>query len=169
MKNIVLTGFMGTGKTAVGSILAQRLGHVLIDVDSEIEKEQNMKISDIFREHGQPEFRNIESEMIKRLSELNRAVISTGGGAVLRQQNIDNLKRKGIIVCLTASPETIYNRTKCSNDRPLLNVEDPLDEIRKLLDYRKPYYENADIVIDTEGKSPVEVAEEIIEIIRSGM
>jgi shikimate kinase len=167
VKNIVLTGFMGTGKTEVGRVLAQRLGYVLIDVDEEIEKEQKMKISDIFSRSGEPAFRDIESAMIRKLAQLGRAVISTGGGAVLRQENINSLRSKGVIVCLTASAETIFGRTKRSNDRPLLKVDDPLGKIKELLVFRQPCYKKADIAIDTEGKAPVEVAEEIIEKVRS--
>ncbi len=163
MKNIVLIGFMGTGKTEVGRILSQRLGYVLVDADTEIEKEQGMTITEIFKQYGEPKFREIESNVIKRLSEVKNAVISTGGGAVLRQENMDNLRRNGVVVCLTASPETILKRTSNNNDRPLLQVDNPLQKIKELLEFRKPYYEKADIMIDTEGKSPIEVAEEIIE------
>lgn len=162
MKNIVLTGFMGTGKTQVGRILSQRLGYKLMDVDDNIEREQKMKITEIFKNYGEPAFRDMESAVIKRLSEMDRAVISTGGGAVLRQENMDNLRKKGVIVCLTASPETILKRTGNNNDRPLLRVENPLQKIKELLQIRTPYYEKADIMIDTDGKSPFEVADEII-------
>lgn len=168
MKNIVLTGFMGTGKTEVGKILAQRLGYTFLDADSIIEQEQKMSITEIFRQHGEPYFRDIESDVIRRLSERDRVVISTGGGAVLRQENMDNLRKKGIIVCLTASPETILERTSNDNTRPLLQVEDPLKKIKELLEFRRPYYERSDIMVDTEGKSPIDVAEEIIERIRAG-
>ena len=165
MKNIVLIGFMGTGKTEVGKILSQRLGYNLIDVDSEIEKEQKMTITKIFKQHGETVFREIESDIIKRLSEIENTVLSTGGGAVLRQENINNLRKKGIIICLTASPETIVKRTSNCNDRPLLKVEDPLQKIKELLDIRKPYYEKADVIIDTESKSSIDVANEILMIL----
>ncbi|MCI0469263.1 MAG: AAA family ATPase, partial [Nitrospirae bacterium] len=164
-KNIVLTGFMGTGKTEVGQILAGRLNYSLIDVDSEIEREQQMTITDIFSQFGEGAFRDIESSVIKRLSEADMAVISTGGGAVLRQENMINLRKKGIIICLAASPETIFKRTSSSNDRPLLQVENPLQKIKELLDFRMPYYEQADIIVDTEDKSPLDVAGEIIRLI----
>ncbi|MBI3592190.1 MAG: shikimate kinase [Nitrospirae bacterium] len=163
MKNIVLTGFMGTGKTEVGRILSQRLGYMLIDVDSEIEREQKLAITEIFRRFGEPEFRDMESDAIRRLSEMENLVISTGGGAVLRQENMDNLREKGVIVCLAASPETILKRTCSNNDRPLLQVDNPLQKIKELLDFRRPYYEKADIMVDTEEKTPLEVAEEIME------
>lgn len=163
-KNIVLTGFMGTGKTEVGRIIAQRLGYMLVDADDEIEREQKMKISEIFGTLGEPAFRDIEAAVIRRISQHARSVISTGGGAVLRQENIDNLRLRGVMVCLIASPETIFNRTKRSSDRPLLKVDDPLGKIRELLASRQACYRKADISIDTEGKTPVEVAEEIIEL-----
>jgi len=165
MKNIVLVGFMGTGKTEVGRILSKKLGYALIDADTEIEKKQNTTITEIFRQQGEPAFRDIEAEVIKQLSGLKKNVISTGGGAVLRQENIDNLRANGVLVCLSATPETILQRTSANNDRPLLQTENPLQKIKELLAYRKPYYEKADIMIDTENKNPLEIAEEIIKAV----
>lgn len=167
MKNIVLTGFMGTGKTEVGRLLARRLGYKFIDADSIIEEEQKMPITEIFKRFGEPYFRDIESEVIKRLSEMEKVIISTGGGVVLREENMNNLRKKGIIICLMASPETIYERTKDDTSRPLLQVKDPLQRIRELLNFRRPYYEKADIMIDTDGKTPEEVAEDIIKRIHT--
>jgi shikimate kinase len=168
MKNIVLTGFMGTGKTAIGRKLSRLLNMKLVDVDTEIEKSQKMTINEIFKKFGEPRFREIETEMIKRLSENENVIISTGGGAVLRQENTDALRGKGVIVCLMATPETILKRTCHSSNRPLLQVEDPLRRIEELLNFRRPFYEKADIIIDTEGKTPLQVAEEIIEKIKVG-
>lgn len=167
VKNIVLTGFMGAGKSAVARILSQQLGYVLVDVDCELERERQMTITEMFKQYGEAAFRDMESAMIKKLSEMDRAVIATGGGAVLRQENRDNLRRKGIIVCLTASAETIYRRTGKDSNRPLLQVDDPLGKIREMLASRKPYYEMADIMVDTEGKTPAEVAGEIIKKTRA--
>jgi len=166
MKNIVLTGFMGTGKTAVGRELAHILDMKLIDVDTEIEASRDMTINEIFREFGEAVFREIETDMIRKIAGNKYVIISTGGGAVLKQENMETLRKTGIIVCLMASPETILRRTSGANDRPLLNVENPLEKIRELLDFRKPYYEKADIVIDTEGKTPLQIAEEIIEKVK---
>lgn len=157
---------MGTGKTEVGKLLAQRLGLTFFDADSIIEQEQNMTITEIFRQFGEPYFRDIEADVIKRLSEKDRVVIATGGGAVLREENMKNLRKKGIIVCLTASPETILRRTSNDSSRPLLQVEDPLRKIKELLKFRRPYYEKADIMVDTEDKDPAEIVEEIMERIR---
>ncbi|RJQ40489.1 MAG: shikimate kinase [Nitrospiraceae bacterium] len=164
MKNIVLTGFMGTGKSEVGKELSRVLGWQVIDIDTEIEKSQNMKITEIFKQFGEPRFRDLETEMIKNLSKNKNVIISTGGGAVLRQENMDALRESGVIICLTAAPETILKRTSNNNDRPLLQAENPLKKIKELLEFRMPYYQKADIIVDTENKKPFEVAEEIIEI-----
>jgi shikimate kinase len=166
MKNIILIGFMGTGKTAVGRRLSMLLNMELIDVDTEIEKSQHMTINEIFRQFGEPRFREIETKMIQELSTRKDVIISTGGGAVLRQENMDILKRQGVIICLMALPETILKRTSHSSNRPLLKVEDPLVKIKELLHFRRPFYEKADIMIDTEGKTPLQIAEEIIKKIR---
>jgi shikimate kinase len=166
VKNIVLTGFMGTGKTEVGKILAQKLGYQMIDSDSEIERDQGLSINEIFEKQGEQFFRDIEADVIKRLSERKNCVISTGGGAVLRQANIDNLRRTGVIVCLTADPETILQRTAGDNERPLLQTDNPLQRIKELLAIRRPFYEKSDIMIDTKGRTPLEISEEIIKEIR---
>lgn len=166
MKNIVLTGFMGTGKTEVGRELSTILGWKLIDVDDEIVKSKGMSINDIFSRFGEPAFRDIETEMIKKTASNKNIIISTGGGAVLRQENMDILREKGVIVCLTATPETILKRTNNNDERPLLKVEDPLRKIKELLDFRRPFYEKADIMIDTENRTPRRIAEEILERIK---
>jgi shikimate kinase len=161
-RNIVLTGFMGTGKSRVGKILAEKLGYAFIDIDTRIEAEQKKKISEIFEGQGEACFREMEADMIRRIADMEGAVIATGGGAILRDDNVANLTRKGVIVCLTASPETIFSRTGASKERPLLSTGDPLATIRQLLSSRKPYYDKSGIMIDTEGKSPLVVAEEIL-------
>ncbi len=163
MKNIVLTGFMGTGKTEVGRELARVLGWRLIDVDGEIVRSRNMSINEIFGKFGEPEFRDIETETIKEISKKKNVIISTGGGAVLRQENMDILRENGVIVCLSATPETILGRTSSNDERPLLRVNNPLEKIGELLEFRRPFYEKADIIIDTEEKTPLQVAEEILE------
>lgn len=165
-KNIVLTGFMGTGKTAVGRELSRMLDMRIVDIDDEIEKKQNMKINDIFRTFGEEFFRKIETEVIAKFSRSENMIISTGGGAVLRQENMDALKENGVIFCLSASPRTILDRTSGSDDRPLLKVENPLSKIEELLAFRSKYYEKAGIMIDTEGKTPLKVAMEIAEIMK---
>lgn len=154
---------MGAGKTAVGRELTNILKWGLIDIDDEIVKAQGLNISDIFSSFGEAAFRDLETEMIRETAAKNNVIISTGGGAVLRQENRELLNNNGIIVCLIATPETILERTGRSAKRPLLNVEDPLGRIKELLEARRPFYEKADIIIDTEAKTPRQVAEEILE------
>lgn len=163
MKNIVLTGFMGTGKTSIATELSSMIGLQIVDMDTEIEKEQGITINEIFSQFGEPRFRDIETEMAQKVGRMNGKIISTGGGVVLRRENIDLLRENGFIVCLTASPQTVLKRTSSSDERPLLKVEDPLKKIQELLDHRMPFYKNADVMIDTENKTPRQVAEEIIE------
>lgn len=160
--NIILTGFMGTGKTTVGKIIAEKLKFSFIDIDALIEKAIGMKISEIFSEFGESRFREIETEMVKLITKKNSLVISTGGGVVLREENMYYLKKSGIVFCLTASENTILNRVKNCKDRPLLLVDNPQERIRELMDRRKPFYEKADFIIDTERISAEEVAEKII-------
>lgn len=157
---------MGTGKTEVGRELAHLKGLKLIDVDTEIEHSEEMTINDIFKRFGEERFREIETKMIDKLAREENVIISTGGGAVLRQQNLDALKKTGIVICLTASPETILMRTSATDERPLLQVENPLAKINELLQFRKPFYDRADFMINTEGKTPLQIAEEITEKIR---
>ncbi|GAB4483283.1 MAG: shikimate kinase [Thermodesulfovibrionales bacterium] len=166
MANIVLTGFMGTGKTSVSRELARMLGMKLIDADEEIERTQKTAISEIFRLFGEQRFREIETETLRTLAKEDKTIISTGGGAVLREENMKALRENGMIFCLSASPETIYERTRHTTDRPLLNVDDPLARIRELLNSRMPYYEKAGTMIDTENKTPHQVAEEIARLFR---
>jgi shikimate kinase len=168
MKNIVLTGFMGTGKTSVGRELSRILSMKLVDIDAEIEKSEKMTINDIFKNCGEERFRSIETEMIKKFSRENNIIISTGGGAVLRDENMTALRETGMIFCLNAYAETIFRRTGGSDERPLLKNEDPLSRIRELLSFRRPFYESAGIMIDTEGKTPLQIAEEIIEKVKCG-
>lgn len=163
MKNIVLSGFMGTGKTEAGRELARILGWNIIDVDDEIVKAEKMTINEIFAQFGEPAFRDMEAAVIRGISKKKNVIIATGGGAVLRQDNTDALRQNGIVVCLTASPETILKRIGGSSERPLLKVKNPLRKIRELMQARMPFYQKADIVIDTEKKAPREVAVEILE------
>lgn len=166
MKNIVLAGFMGTGKTAVSAELARLTGFKNIDIDAEIEKTAGMSIPDIFEKYGEPHFRNLETEEIKKISSGRNLIISLGGGAVMREENMQALREGGVIICLAAEPETILQRTGNDSNRPLLQVEDPLKKINELLAVRKPYYERADVMVHTDSKSPLEVAEEIMGIVK---
>jgi shikimate kinase len=166
VKNIILTGFMGTGKTAVGRELSRMLDLKIVDIDTEIERSQKMTINDIFKNHEEKHFRDIETKMIQKISGQKNIIISTGGGAVLREENMELLRENGSVFCLSASAETIYERTSRSDERPLLKVEDPMAKIRELLEYRMPFYEQAGTVVETDGKTPLQIAEEIAEIIK---
>lgn len=165
MKNIVLTGFMGTGKTVVGKKLAYKLNFDFVNTDNLIENETGLRISEIFSLHGEKYFRTIEKNIIKDISSSQDTVIATGGGVVLDSENISNLKKNGIIICLTALPEVILSRTQQKTHRPLLNIDNPLLNIKKLLNYRKPFYENAEQIIDTSHLSVNQVVEKIITIL----
>ncbi|MDA8168143.1 MAG: shikimate kinase [Nitrospiraceae bacterium] len=162
--NIILTGFMGTGKTSVARELAHLLGRRVIDLDTEIEKSAGMSITEIFRKFGEPWFRDLETRTARENARKKpAAIISTGGGVVLRSENMEALRESGIVFCLQATPETILKRTSSNNERPLLHVEDPLGRIRDMLSARAPFYSVCDSMIDTEGKSPRQIAEEILE------
>jgi shikimate kinase len=165
MKNIALVGFMGTGKTTIGMRLARKLGYTFVDSDNEVEREQGVSISHIFSELGEPRFRELEKGMLKRLSQRKGLVISAGGGAVIDPENVDNLRKGGPVVCLTAKAEVIYDRIKHSTHRPLLHVDDPLAKIKELLDVRAPFYARADITVDTSGLTHDEVVEMVLKAV----
>jgi len=137
--SLALIGFMGTGKTAVGKLLAQKLGKTFFETDVLIERKAGKSIPEIFRQEGEIGFRELEIEVIKEIAGRKNAVIACGGGAVLNTINIDRLKRECVIVCLAASPEVILKRTSADKDgRPLLAVADRLRQIKELLKFRRP-------------------------------
>lgn len=160
--NLILTGFMGTGKTAVGKIVAKKLGWQFFDTDEIIEQETDLSISKIFANKGEPYFRELETKTIKLLCVLYKSVISCGGGAVLNEDNMEELENCGVVVCLTASPEAILERTK-GEARPLLQVKDPVTKIYELLKAREKYYKRCRLMIDTTNLTPEQVADKIIE------
>jgi shikimate kinase len=168
--NIVLTGFMGTGKSTVGRLLAHGLDFTFVDVDARIETEAGKSISRIFQSDGEEHFRKLEAKLAVELAAKDHQVIATGGGFVLNPHNITVFKPCGVIVTLTATPEVIYKRIKEERQRPLLAVADPLARISELLLERAPYYQNADLTVDTAGKNPVDLANEIgAELMRRGL
>ena len=165
LMNIVLTGMMGTGKTAVGKKLAQKLNMKYISTDEMIEKDVRMTIPEIFKKKGEPYFRDVETKAIKCLAMLDNFVIDTGGGVVQKSENMEELERNGVIICLTASPEVILRRTSKTDYRPLLNIEDSENEIRKLLKKREQFYKRCSRMIDTSNKGIEEVVDEIIKFL----
>lgn len=162
MKNIILTGFMGTGKSSVGVELAEKLGYSYCDLDSLITDHAGMSINRIFAQHGEPHFRDLESGMIEELADKKRLVISTGGGAVIRDKNRALLKSIGVVVNLAASAEDIFSRLHMDTSRPLLKDNLSAEKIRSMMAERETYYEEADIRIDTTGKKVEDVVREIL-------
>ena len=167
MRNIVLYGFMGTGKSRLAKELARDYNLHYMEMDEVIEREAEISINEIFKVHGEKHFRFLERSLSQRLAESTGNVISTGGGVVLDERNIRDFDRNGIGICLWASPEVIYERTKKDKHRPLLNVPDPLETIKKLLSSREPYYKKAHYHIDTSELSPEEVLTEAKSIIEN--
>lgn len=165
MRNIVLIGFMGTGKTTIATQLARFLKMRYVSTDDLIEKREKRTINEIFTTEGEEYFRDIESEIIRELCGMEGQVIDAGGGAVIRDENIVNMKSGGVLICLTADEDAIMSRTKKYKHRPLLNVEDPKAKIRSLLAKRAPFYAKADHTIDTGKLSVRQVVEKIKEIV----
>ena len=164
--NIVLTGFMGSGKTAVGEALAVKTGRRFLDTDAMIKAECTITIKEIFEKFGESGFRRIEYEIVKKAARYKNVVIACGGGVVLNENNIKFLRRKGLIICLHAKPEEIYKRIKGDTSRPLLNCPNPVSEIRKLLKERKSFYANCDYSINTDGLSVDEIVGKILQRVR---
>ncbi len=165
-KNIILTGFMGVGKTLVGKKLANDLGYTFVDTDKLIEDDQHMAITAIFSRQGEPYFREVEARIIRQVMEGEQQVVSTGGGAVIQDRNRRAFKKAGLVVCLTARPEVIYARIRHETHRPLLQTPDPEAKIRELLDSRAAFYAQADVIIDTSEKTADDVITAIKERIK---
>lgn len=166
MRNIYLTGFMGTGKSAVGRELAKRLKFMLVDIDALIVQKEKRSINDIFSQSGEPYFRKVESATLKEVSLKEDQVVSCGGGIVLNPDNTALMKQTGRLVYLSARPEVIFERVRRHTHRPLLQVADPLAKIQELLAARKPHYEQAEFVVDSSEISVKEVADKILELIK---
>ncbi|HBA83344.1 MAG TPA: shikimate kinase [Verrucomicrobia bacterium] len=164
--NIVLTGFMGTGKSTVGRCLAAKLQRDFLDMDALIEQRAGRKISDIFAQDGEPVFRRLERALVQELSAQTNRVIATGGGVVLNPENIADFSRNGLIVCLTAPPDVILRRVAQETHRPLLEQGEKNERIVRLLESRRALYEAIPHRVDTSTLSPEEVAERILELFR---
>lgn len=170
MKNIVLIGFMGTGKTSTGRMLAARLGAAFIDMDQRIEEETGMSIPAIFEKKGESFFRSREKQLVKRLSARRNAVISTGGGTVKDPENVAMLHRDGVIICLSASIDAVLERTGRRGQRPVLDRADQGDRreaVEKLMNEREALYKQADFTVDTSELSPLQVVETILRYLKS--
>jgi len=164
MRNLVLFGFMGTGKSLIATKLQKILNLDLWDMDRMIEQKEGKTIDRIFSEEGEEYFRELEKNMSRELSEKSDLIISTGGGVVLNERNIRNLGKNGVCFCLNASPETIFDRVKDETHRPLLQTTNPLDTIRSILESRINHYSKVQFQIDTDEKVPDEICAEILSI-----
>ncbi len=162
MTNIVLIGFMGAGKTAVAKKLAHALGQKLVSIDEQIVEQEGRSINEIFSTQGEKYFRSIEKQIVSQISHGDGLVIDCGGGTVLDAENMAHLKRNGTVIYLKASAKTIFHRTKNAHHRPLLNVQDPQAKIEELLSLRGPFYQQADLVINTDEKTEKDVVQEIL-------
>jgi len=170
MNNVILVGYMGSGKTTVGKKLSYRLKRTFLDTDREIEREQKRSIPEIFAGQGENGFRRLETEYLKGLLSDNELhVISTGGGMVLREENRMLLQSLGTVVYLRAAPETIWERLQGDTTRPLLQTADPETKIREMMRERAPFYEAAaNVTISVDGLGFEEIVDRICDRIDGG-
>ncbi len=165
--NLMLIGFMGTGKSTVAGKIKEMLQVEQIEMDALIAEEAGMSIPDIFEKYGEEYFRDLETEMLRKFKEKKPVVVSCGGGAVLRDENIEIMKGQGKIILLTATPQTIYERVKDTNDRPVLNGNMNVEYISELMEKRRARYEMAaDIMVATDGKTVDEICNEILKAVQ---
>ncbi len=162
LANIALIGFMGTGKTSVGRLVAEQLRFEYLDTDDVIQTSTGRSIADIFTKDGEPAFRALEARVVQELATRAKIVISTGGGLPVHSKNLDNLKSHSLVVCLWSSPEKIWERVRHQSHRPLLHDPNPQAKIRELLNERTPFYKQADVLLNTELRSVREVAQQVI-------
>jgi shikimate kinase len=162
MSNIALIGFMGTGKSTVGRLVAEQLHFEFLDTDDVIESRAHKSIAAIFADEGEPAFRRQEAGLIAELSSRQRLVLSTGGGLGANPDHIASLKQHALVICLWASPDTIWERVRGQTHRPLLKEADPLAKIRQLLAVREPFYKQADVILNTQVRSLKEVAQQVL-------
>lgn len=162
-KNIILVGFMGTGKSTVAAELVRRGHYHLIDLDAEIERRTGMKIQEIFRQQGESAFRDLESLALSELCGGEGLVVATGGGILGRPENRELIQSVGRVVYLRTAFTTIQSRLKLSRERPLVKEQPDWNALEALLLSRTPFYEAADLIIDTNNKNPEEIATEILQ------
>ena len=162
IRNLALIGFMGTGKSGVGRVVADLIHFTFLDTDHVIEARAGKPISDIFSQDGEPAFRQWERRVVEELTRREKTVIATGGGLPTDPTNLASLKTHALVICLWASPDTIWERVRGQDHRPLLNEPDPPGRIRELLAAREAHYRQADVLVNTEMRSVREVAQHVI-------
>ena len=163
--NLFFIGFMGVGKSTIARMVAKEINARLIEMDETIEAEEGSSINEIFAAKGEEYFRDLETALIERISEQEGMVVSCGGGAVLRPQNLELMKKSGKIIYLSATPETIFRRVRYSNNRPLLRDNMNVEYITQLMERRIGIYEQAaDVIIVTDDKNKPEILAEVLEI-----
>lgn len=163
-KNIMLIGFMGAGKSTVSRELSIMTGKKEVDIDRVIVEKEERPISEIFEKDGEEYFRRVETETLIEIQKENDLIVSCGGGIVVKEENVAHMKENGVIVLLTANPETIYERVRYSKDRPILNGNMNVDFIKELMEKRREIYLSvADIIVKTDNKSITQICNEIIE------
>lgn len=160
--NLYLVGFMGTGKTTIGRIVAHRLGFALLDSDHEIERIQGKTIPQIFSEQGEPAFRAMEKSFVEGGHPAKRTVVACGGGLIVQPGMLEKVQALGVVVCLHASLDTILRRTQGNRNRPLLDVDDPMDRIRTLYAAREPIYRRSGTVILTDGRPMLDIVQHVL-------
>jgi shikimate kinase len=159
--NLYLVGFMATGKSTVGRVLASRLGYDFLDSDTRIEHEVGMAVSQIFEREGEEAFRRYERQFVESGHPANHCVIACGGGLVTQPGMIELLKKKGVVICLYATTQTILERTRGNRNRPLLEVEDPARRIQELLKAREPFYRKAGTLVLTDNRTLGDVVDHL--------
>ncbi|WP_390914520.1 shikimate kinase [Pseudosulfitobacter sp. SM2401] len=167
-KTVVMVGMMGAGKTAVGRALALRLGVPFLDSDAEIEAAANMSVPEIFNRDGEPFFRLKETQVIARLLDEQRGILSTGGGAFLSAENRQNISAKGVSIWLDADIDLLWNRVRHKDTRPLLKTPDPKATLTQLFEQRVPQYKLADIAVRSQsGLSIEDMVDRVIEALKT--
>lgn len=162
IRNLALIGFMGSGKSSVGREAAHLLHFTYLDTDQVIEARAGKTVSEIFAQDGEPAFREWEVRIVEELTHRDRTVIGTGGGLPINPANLASLKTHALVLCLWATPETLFERVRAHSHRPLLNEPDPLAKIRQLLASREPHYRQADVLVSTEMRSVQEIAAQVV-------
>ncbi len=167
--NVCLIGFMGAGKSTVSALLSDEFAMQVVEMDQVIAEREGMSISEIFEVYGEEYFRNAETNLLIEMQSKTNVIISCGGGVPLRERNVEEMRKNGKVVLLTAKPETILDRLKDDHSRPLLENNKNVEFVGGLMESRRQKYEAAaDIVIETDGKNEIQICEELIQRLTKG-